>query len=126
MTDGKNLSPNFLQGLNEPKEEIRYSKNYYLLESLKVSHFFGQIPELHEKLREMINSEAEIDRVVEELDVGYAYEYLENEQGEDGNTGYMPIQSPNLKREHKKLFSLATIKQIEDQKVSTIIKKRLK
>ena len=38
----------------------------------------------------------------------------------------MPIQSPNLKREEKKLFSLSAIKQIEDQKISDIIKKRLK
>ena len=77
MSDAKNLSEGFLKKLNEPKEEVRYSKNYYLLESLKVSHFFGQIPELHDKLRELMDSEEEMDRVVEELDIGYAYEYLE-------------------------------------------------
>lgn len=44
-----------------------------------MSHFFGQIPELHDKLRGMIDNEAELDKVVEELDISYAYEYLENE-----------------------------------------------
>lgn len=64
--------------------------------------------------------------MVANMDLEYAYGYLDNEGDPNEDGSLLPIQSPNLKRHHKKMFSLEMIREMENEKISNVIKKRLK
>ena len=126
MSRQNNTGQSFLKLMDTPPEVVVYSKNYYLLQSLKVNRYFDMIPQLYNQLKGILGAEEDLDKLVQDLDIDIAYAYLDQENGRDDDCAYLPIQSPNLKMNHKKLFSLSTIKQIENEKVSQIIRKRLK